>query len=435
MFKTIGLDFLIYAIVKVGISLSIFLVIKIMSNNLVPEEFGAYGLIASTLTTIAILSCTFLMTSILRFLPRALEKNRLRAFKYVTTQISQMAMGVSLVLSIVALAIFAITGTVRITLLLAATMILASLGTGLLLIYPAYLNARRDRLQYCMATTLQAVMYVALLAIGFELFPDRLATVFGAMALSQAALCLIARPRLSFFRKVQPATWRTLGEFRKYGLPIVLLHVSIQMNSTLDQYIIRYFSDLHSVGLYAANYVLGEKTIYGLTSIAALAVTPHLFRHWESGQHRDCYVNIWRFVLLLCAAGLTLVAVFAVWGEAIARILLSARYVEGAAILPYITLGAVCLGAAALLAEVFTLKERTLELAMCYASATVVNIVANLALVPMYGYMGAAYATLVTYVFLVFVVLWRAHVLVGLLSYLPSALGSLRHPPGASAEL
>jgi O-antigen/teichoic acid export membrane protein len=423
MFRTFGLDFVIYAAVKACVMLSAFLVIKILSARLLPEEFGAYGLVMSALTTTVILSSTFLMTSILRYFPRALEKGRIRAFNYVTTQIGQMVMVATGGLTAVALAILHVTGAVVVTPLLASAVIAAALGSALFQLYPLYLNAKREKIRYSKTIALQTLVFVAALVVSLGVFQDKLATIFVALAASQATIYLIACPKLRFFRKIQPQTRAAFSEYRRYGLPVVLLHVSIQMNSTLDQYIIRLFGDLHSVGLYAANYTLGEKTIYGLSSITALAVTPHLFRQWERGNHRDCYINLWRFFLLLLGFGFLVFVLFALWGRTLAGYVLAPNYIDGAAILPCVTLGAVCLGGAAILAEVFTLKERTLELALCYLSATVVNLVSNLVLVPKFGYMGAAYATLITYVYLVLVILWRTQALVGMFSYLPAAVG------------
>jgi O-antigen/teichoic acid export membrane protein len=423
MIPRIGLEFVAYAGAKAGVTLSMLLVVRILSARLSPEDYGAYGLLASMTMLVVVATGTFLANAILRFLPRALEQRRLRAFIYVATQIGQLAAGIALVLLTIITIVMVQTGAVKASAAAGVAVVAAGFLQFVQFIYVAALNAAADRRRYSLAVLAQTGASLALLAWFAGSGDDVLAVLFACIAASHVALALTARPRLTFVRRIAPATWARLGDFAAYGLPMVLLHVSIQLNSLQDQFILRAFHGIGSVGLYAANYVLAEKLIYGFASIASLVMVPRVFRKWERGERQGCYVDIWRFFFLMVVVGVTGCAVLITFGNDIAPYVVGRDFLAGAVIIPYVAAGAVFLVGSAMLAEVFTLHQRTMELALCYVSATIFNLIANLALVPGMGIMGAAYATLATYIYLIGVVAWRAHRMSGLFRSLPAAVG------------
>jgi O-antigen/teichoic acid export membrane protein len=204
-----------------------------------------------------------------------------------------------------------------------------------------------------------------------------------------------------------------LGErksgFVAYGLPIVLVNVCTISLSNLDKFFISFYQGSSFTGIYSACYAISEQSIFVITSLFSLTSIPILFRMWSEGKKNEVKLfqtQILRYYLAIAVPATIGLSVLA---KPVIELLVDSKYSTGYVILPIVSLGAFFVGIANIYSEVLTLKKKTINLMLCYVLAFIVNIVSNFILVPVLGYMGAAYSTVITYIVLMIVVIYQAN--------------------------
>jgi O-antigen/teichoic acid export membrane protein len=163
----------------------------------------------------------------------------------------------------------------------------------------------------------------------------------------------------------------------------------------VDQVMLRWMGSVEDVGIYAVAATLSELWYFIPTAIVT-SVFPRLIvlRSECSLQYKQRYQQIFDLLFLIALVVAILVGVFAVEIIAIA---FGDQYLEAGPILVIHVWSAVFIFMRAAFSK-WIITERVLIFSLVtQASGAVVNVVLNLYLIPAYGGVGAAYATLVSY--------------------------------------
>jgi O-antigen/teichoic acid export membrane protein len=152
--------------------------------------------------------------------------------------------------------------------------------------------------------------------------------------------------------------------------------------------------------LYSASYTISEQSILVITGLISITSVPYLFNIYETKGIESAKIfqeKILKFYLFLT---LPIVIVLFFFYNEILFYLLSNKYQNGFFILPYISAGAFFIGLSNVFSEVFTLKKKTKKLMYVYFASLSLNIILNYVLVIKYDILGAAIATLCSYILL-----------------------------------
>jgi O-antigen/teichoic acid export membrane protein len=187
---------------------------------------------------------------------------------------------------------------------------------------------------------------------------------------------------------------KRLREVIRIGLPIGVSGVLIIAYAKIDQVIVYVIAGSGAAGLYSAAYNLLDQAHFIPISVLT-TLSPVIAAAWPANPER-----------LLRTARLTaeLLALTSLGGLAFSiaaaapsvRLIFGAEFVRGAPALPVLAASFVLVSFGYLngnLLVVLGLQNRMLRVCLL---ALVVNLAGNLALVPLIGYMGAAWMTLVT---------------------------------------
>lgn len=250
----------------------------------------------------------------------------------------------------------------------------------------------------CVAVFSVSGFLVALLLYRFVL-PSELAVIAG-VALGYAMVIPVALPRaMRGFGSGRIDPERLRQSFA-YGAPLTLSFLLVFVMTTSDRYMIAYFLDEAATGRYAAAYNLGDRIIASLFMLVTMAGLPNALRVFEK-QGPQAADNVLRenFSLLL-AIGLPSAVVLCLTAAPLADLLLGEGFREAAAeILPWIAATAFLAGFKAhYLDHAFHLGRRTDLLLYTLVPSAAFNIGLNLILIPRFGVIGAAVATLASYV-------------------------------------
>ena len=174
-----------------------------------------------------------------------------------------------------------------------------------------------------------------------------------------------------------------------------------------DRYILKLLVDYKEVGLYSLGYkVAGILNMFFIQSFT-LSILPIAYKmHGQKGDKRYYSKMLTYFVFVLFWAGLGL----AFFGkELIEKFALNPDYWLAYQVVPYIILAYIFSGARAVANLGLFLKSKTPYIAYNTIGAAVLNIGLNFILIPKYMMMGAAVATIISFIALYFVTYFVAN--------------------------
>lgn len=182
-----------------------------------------------------------------------------------------------------------------------------------------------------------------------------------------------------------------------FGVPMLGFEMAGVATSISDRYIIELLLGGEALGQYSAAYNLSEYVAGTLVMALGTAVLPMYLRIWqEKGEQatrdfiRDS-LRLYAFVALPLAAGFAAVA-----GNFL-ELMASSDFTGGAGTIPWIMAGLVLNGAVVMLGAGLYLARRSAQLMKALAAAAVLNVILNFVLIPPLGIVGAAVATLISY--------------------------------------
>lgn len=180
-----------------------------------------------------------------------------------------------------------------------------------------------------------------------------------------------------------------------FSLPLAPHLLSLWALNLVDRLILQHYVGLSEVGIYTLGYQLGS-----ITQIAALAVSkaldPFYFKVASSRTDASSVlVPVTTYYLLL----LTWIGVGTVVMAPVGIAIIGARPAYGAAehVVPWIVLGSLARGFYFLFLSAVVYSKKIAALPLVTVAVALLNIGLNLVLIPRYGYLAAAVATLVAY--------------------------------------
>ncbi|MBX7043813.1 MAG: polysaccharide biosynthesis C-terminal domain-containing protein [Ignavibacteria bacterium] len=193
---------------------------------------------------------------------------------------------------------------------------------------------------------------------------------------------------------------RKTAELLSYGFKFIFIGVFILVIDVSDRFFLQHFYDESIVGIYSANYRLAS--VMGLViSAFRFAWTPFFLSLDNENEAKNMMPEVVsKFVIIGCAMMLAfglltdLLAPVSVFGLSF----LNERYLSGIGIVPVVILSYFFSGLYAVFNAAPFITENTRSLLLISGIGFAVNILLNFVLIPPMGMMGAAAATLLTYI-------------------------------------
>ncbi|GIZ15644.1 oligosaccharide flippase family protein [Capnocytophaga catalasegens] len=184
----------------------------------------------------------------------------------------------------------------------------------------------------------------------------------------------------------------------RYALPILIAGIAFSINEAFDRIFIRMLYPPEvadaTVGIYSACYKMGVFMTLFITAYK-LGIEPFFFSTAQDKNAPKSYAKITRVFIIFGSFILLFVSVYT---DILKRILIpNPTYWEALWIVPFVLFANLCLGIYHSLSVWYKITDKTHYGAVISIVGGVVTIVANLALIPLIGYRGAAIATLLAY--------------------------------------
>lgn len=187
---------------------------------------------------------------------------------------------------------------------------------------------------------------------------------------------------------------RILRQLLSFGLPLVPSGLAIWILTLSDRYFLQYFSTLEQVGLYSLGYKLGTLISVLVVAPFTLAWGPLMFSVQKQSNAKAIYSTVLTYFLFIAAfLGLC----FSLYARPLLQKIAMPEYLSSHIVVFPITCSYILYGVYMIFTVGATLSKKTKLLALATGFAACVNLGLNLLLVPRYGVMGAAFATILSY--------------------------------------
>jgi O-antigen/teichoic acid export membrane protein len=203
----------------------------------------------------------------------------------------------------------------------------------------------------------------------------------GAIGLAVALWCSRDVYRFRFEK-------RSLREMLRFSVPLVPSSVAVIVTLYIDRIVIGQLMSLGDVGLFGIGYRLASLSNLLMVGFVS-ALTPLVYTHYrEPGTPRE----LARIFRVFVAFGLLFCLGLALFAADILAVVTTPQYVAGAIIVPLMA-PAMLLAGMYIFAPGLGIEKKTTVIAGINIAAAVMNVILNVALVPVLGIQGAALAT------------------------------------------
>jgi O-antigen/teichoic acid export membrane protein len=213
-------------------------------------------------------------------------------------------------------------------------------------------------------------------------------------------LCLASAPLVG--RRPIVFRWGVLAQMLRFGLPFVPVLLGVLIIDLSDRYLIQWLRTTAEVGVYSVGYKFGQIALIAVSAFS-MGWAPLRYRIFERPDAKEIYVRIFRLYAAAASFGVVAISVF---GDESVRLATTPAFFAGARVIPLVCGSYALYGMHILAATGMGVTKRTSGLTLAVVLAAVANLEANLLLIPRYGMMGAAAATLIAYGLMVLVTAW-----------------------------
>ena len=186
-------------------------------------------------------------------------------------------------------------------------------------------------------------------------------------------------------------------EMLVYAFPLLIAGFAGMINETLDRAILKYLvtdktTALHQLGVYSACYKLSIiMTLFVQTY--RYAAEPFFFSQQKKKNNKELYANIMNYFVFVCS----LIFLGVMLYMNIAKYFIGAKFHEGLKVVPILLFANLFLGVYLNLSMWYKLSGQTKYGAWFSIFGATITIVLNFILIPVMGYLGAAWATFICY--------------------------------------
>lgn len=182
-----------------------------------------------------------------------------------------------------------------------------------------------------------------------------------------------------------------------FGIPHVMNLISGWVLQLSDRYLLEHFASLSLAAGYSVAYTLGGIATTAIVTPFTLAWWVLMYSIAKREDAKQVFKLIFRsfsFVLLFVSLGLSL------FGSTVLAFLFPASYQTQASIIPIIALSTIFSGIFNIVSLGTSLQRKNWLVSLYFITSALINIGLNILLIPIYGTMGAALATLVACILL-----------------------------------
>lgn len=397
--KNVGL----VAIVNIISTLKSFILLPIVTKALGAESYGIWAQISVTISLIAPLCTLELGYAIIRFLGPERDKGKISTgFSSIFIVTSFIGVLISLLLFILsepfAIAVFGGANAAFYIQISASLIFLAAIDQIMSEYFIAFQQMERYSVFGILQTIGEVILTVYLVLSGFGLFG-----AIVSLLISRVFTSIIGFLWITSETKISMPSFSVVKDYLPFSLPILPTAVCYWFINLGDRYVIGYFMDANAVGIYSASYSLGGLLAFFYYPLS-LVLLPALTHSYENNKICEVKTILKYSIKFLLMFAIPSFFGLSILSKSILTSLTTSEFVGGYMIVSIIAFATVLFNCSSINTNVLNLFKETKKVSLIYGASALINVILNIVLVPMIGIVGAAIATLITFMVHLFVV-------------------------------
>ncbi len=224
--------------------------------------------------------------------------------------------------------------------------------------------------------------------------------VFISNLISGIVKFLLVSPYLAGIR--MKIDFKILGRLIMYSLPLLVAGLAGIVNETLDRILLKRMlidqigelKTMSQLGIYGACYKISI-VISLFIQAFRYAAEPFFFKQSNESNSKEVYAEVMNYFVVVCALIFLGVMVYI---DIIKYFIPNEEYWVGLKVVPILLMANIFLGIYYNQSIWYKLSDKTYMGALMAIGGAIITVVINILLIPTYGYMGSAWATLACYV-------------------------------------
>ncbi len=396
----LGKHSLVYGVGNIATKLVAFLLLPIYTKYLTPDDYGVLQ-ICNTLSALLLVVYQMGMTSSLFkvYYNVSEEDDKKTIFSSVFFFYLLAAGGLSAILISVRTQISSVLITVDNSSYLFLIVVISVYIEGALNLGLAILRAKEKSTYYSLVNVLRVFFYAGFNILFVVVYRRNYIGVREGTLLSIFVALLFLLPIV--VRNIHFKISREyLKEVLHLGIPLAIGGLALWVITLTDRYMLRYLlpdsEALYQVGLYSLGNKFAMLIKYLLVFPFSLSWGALMFAYQNHPEAQKIYSRVMN---IFCFAGGVLILLFSLFSrETIHFIASNSGYYPAWKVVPVLAFSGVFSGTASVLNVGVTLKKHTKYISISNITAAATNIVLNVLLIPQFGMMGAAYASLISFI-------------------------------------
>jgi len=197
---------------------------------------------------------------------------------------------------------------------------------------------------------------------------------------------------------------RILREMLSFSTPLIVTSLAGIILTVTDRYMLRFLVDLKAVGIYSLGFKVANTLRVFIISSVMMALQPTIYKMMNSSDNKRFYsksMTYFSFGLMICVLGLSFFS-----KEIVKTLAFNVNYWEAFTIVPLLAFSMFF----GMLRDVsltgINLTKKTRITARVIISVAIINLVLNRLTIPVWGYYGAAFSTIIAQ-FLFFILIYH----------------------------
>ncbi len=191
--------------------------------------------------------------------------------------------------------------------------------------------------------------------------------------------------------------WGLFKKMLNFSYPFILTAVSFPILTYFDRWMLSELESPAATGIYGISYRFALVPGMLLVNPFLKAWRPFIYNYDDAETQQVVYKRI---LLYYGFIGCLLWIGISVFGREIIHLFTSEAYYAGYVIIPYVASSKLLNGLGWIVIARLTVHDKTLFIGFCSLTAAILNVVLNYFMIPDFGIMGAAYATMIAYIFI-----------------------------------
>ena len=191
--------------------------------------------------------------------------------------------------------------------------------------------------------------------------------------------------------------FKVLKSMTGFGFPLMLANFASACFSAIDRYSLNYMDLMKYVALYSLAFKISSVLRLVIVDSIKMAVSPMIIRKIDNPDNMRFYAKTNLYSSFVLMTGVIAISLFSY--EAIKVISRSAEFWQAFIVVPLLSISVFFVNMRETTGIGLTIKKKTWVIGIIVAFSSVLNIILNILLIPMFNIMGAAAATIATNLF------------------------------------